>query len=328
MVTRRQILTFLGAGALSAPFGMQLQAQPRLPRVVWFTYDRIDAGSPFFDAFRKGLHDSGYYEDRNIRIEVRGGPLPPDRLDEMAAEVVRSAPDIIVAQGGPGLAPIRRAKATMPVVFGFSGDPVEAKIVESLARPGGNMTGVSFLALELVGKRIEMLKEIVPGAKRFAILANPEHPGEQSERRASEAAARKLGIHVDHFEAKTSDGLDTAMAAALKTRCDGAVVFADGLMMRHRERLAAFFSKARVPVISGWAEFANAGCLLSYGPNLRDAYGRLAIYVDKILKGTRPADIPVELPRTVELVINNRTAKALGVKVPQSILVRADRVIE
>jgi putative ABC transport system substrate-binding protein len=328
MTTRRDILLALGTGALAAPFSARLQAQPRLPRVVWFTYDPIDVRSPFLDAFRKGLRDLGYGEDRNIKLEVRGGLLAPERLDELAAEVVRSSPDIIVAQGGSGLAPVRRAKAAMPVVFGFSGDPVEAKIVESLARPGGNMTGVSFLALELVGKRIEILKEIVPGAKRVAILANPEHPGEQSERQASGAAARKLGISVDYFEAKTSDGLDAAMAAALKARCDGVVVFSDGLMMRHRERLAAFFQKAGVPVICGWAQFADAGCLLTYGPNLRDAYGRLAFYVDKILRGTRPADIPVELPTTIETVINLKTARALGIRIPQTILVRADRVIK
>jgi putative ABC transport system substrate-binding protein len=237
-------------------------------------------------------------------------------------------PQIIVTQGGPATYPVVRAGATMPVVFGFSGDPVEGKLADSFARPGRNLTGVTFLSLELVGKRMELLKEIMPGLKRVAIIANPQHAGEQGELRASQAAAKSLGLAIDYHQVRNDSELDTALAAILKSHSEAIVVFPDAFTMRYSETIAAFAAKNRIPAISGWARFAEGGNLMSYGPNLRDVYRRLATYVDKIFKGAKPADLPVELPTTVELVVNLKAAKSLGIKIPQSVLLRADRMIE
>ena len=281
-----------------------------------------------FGAFRDGLRDLGYVEGRNLIIDARWGEGSNERLEQLAVELVKSKPDVIVTQGGPATHPVIRAGATMPVVFGYSGDPVEAGVVSSLARPGRNFTGVTFLSFDLVGKRLELLKEVMPGLKRLAILANPQHPGEQGELRASRAAGEALGLSFQYFQAENAAQLEDALAAMLKSRSEAVDVFPDALMVRNSERIAEFATKNLIPVISGWAQFAEGGNLMSYGPNLRDTYRQLATYVDKIAKGAKPADLPVELPVSIELVVNLKTAKALGIKIPQSILARADRVIE
>ena len=231
---------------------------------------------------------------------------------------------------GPALSgiPVRRATSTIPVVFGYSGDPVEAGLVESLARPGRNMTGITFLALDLVGKRVEILKEILPGLKRVAIVAIPQHPGDQAERRASQAAANALGLTLAYFEARNTAQLDETLTAIERSGSEAVVMFPVHLTISNREKIAAWAVKSRLPVVSGWAQFAEGGNLLSYGPNLRDSCYRLAAYVHKVLKGARPADIPVELPTRVEMVVNLKAARALGVTVPQTVLLRADQVIE
>jgi putative ABC transport system substrate-binding protein len=326
MDTRRRLLFALSAGALFAPWAA---AQPaKVLRVGWISNDRGSANAPMFGAFREGLRDLGYVEGRNLIIDARWGEGSNERLEQLAVELVKSKPDVIVTQGGPATHPVIRAGATMPVVFGYSGDPVEAGVVSSLARPGRNFTGVTFLSFDLVGKRLELLKELMPGLKRLAILANPQHPGEQGELSASRAAGEALGLSFQYFQAENAAQLDDALAAMLKSRSEAMDVFPDALMVRNSERIAEFATKHLIPVISGWAQFAEGGNLMSYGPNLRDTYRRLATYVDKIAKGAKPADLPVELPGSIELVVNLRTAKALGIKIPQSILARADRVIE
>jgi len=297
-------------------------------RVGWISNDRGSANAPMFGAFRDGLRDLGYVEGRNLIIDARWGEGSNERLEQLAVELVKSKPDVIVTQGGPATHPVIRAGATMPVVFGYSGDPVEAGVVSSLARPGRNFTGVTFLSFDLVGKRLELLKEVMPGLKRLAILANPQHPGEQGELRASRAAGEALGLSFQYFQAENAAQLEDALAAMLKSRSEAVDVFPDALMVRNSERIAEFATKNLIPVISGWAQFAEGGNLMSYGPNLRDTYRQLATYVDKIAKGAKPADLPVELPASIELVVNLKTAKALGIKIPQSILARADRVIE
>lgn len=243
------------------------------------------------------------------------------------ADAVASAPRVLVAQGGAALV-AKKATTSIPVVFGYSGDPVEAGLVESFARPQGNITGISYLALELVGKRIELLKEAIPSAKRIAVVANPSHAGDSSERKASQAAATKLGLSLEYYEVSNAVQLTEAMAAIEKKRADAVMMFPVQNIINNRERIAAWSVKNRIPAISGWAQFADGGNLMSYGPNLREASRRLAFYVDRILKGTKPADLPVELPNQVEFVVNIKTAKALGINIPASILVRADRVIE
>lgn len=215
----------------------------------------------------------------------------------------------------------------MPVVFGYSGDPVEGKVVDSLARPGRNLTGMSFLSLDLVGKRIQLLKEVLPALKRVAIVARPEHPGAQNELRASQAAAKSLGLAMDYHPLRSDVDFGNALAALPKSGSEAIVVFPDAFTMRYSERFAAFAAASRIPAISGWAQFAERGNLMSYGPNLRDVFRRLAVYVDKIHKGANPAELPVELPTVVELIVNLKSARALGIAFPQSVLLRADRVI-
>ncbi len=326
MTNRRKLVIALGVGAL-LPRWAAAQVQGKVFRIGWLSND-IPANSPFFDAFRGGMRDLGYVEGRNLVIEARWGEGSASRLDQLALELVQLKPEIIVTQGGPATHPVVRAGATMPVVFGYSGDPVEGKLVNSYARPGGNFTGVSFLSLELVGKRMELLKEAMPGLKRVAIVARPEHPGEQGELRASQAAAKSLGLAVDYHQVRNESEFANALAAIVKSRSEAIVVFPDAFMMRYSEKLAEFALKNRIPAISGWAQFADRGNLMTYGPNLRDVFRRLATYVDKIFKGAKPADLPVELPMTVELVVNMKTAKTLHIKIPNSILVRASKVIE
>ncbi len=326
MTTRRELLIALGAGGCALPF-LSFAQQQAVHRIGWLSNDR-PGNSPFFDAFRGGMHDLGYVEGRDVVYEARFGAGSAERLEQLAAELVKLKPQIIVTHGGPATYPIVRAGATMPVVFGFSGDPVEGKVVDSYAHPGRNMTGMTFLSLELVGKRMEMLKEVMPGLKRVAILANPQHAGEQGELRASQSAAKILGLAIDYFQVRSEAELETALAALLKSRSEAIVQFPDAFLNRYRERIAQFALKNRIAAISGWASLAESGYIMSYGPNLRDVFRRLATYVDKILKGAKPADLPVELPTTVELVVNMKTAKALGIKIPNSILLRADRVIE
>jgi putative ABC transport system substrate-binding protein len=324
VIGRRELLAALGASALGAP--ARLLAQQTAPfRVGWLSLDRAD-GSPFFEAFRSGLHDLGWVEGRNLAIEARWAAGSRERLEAMAAELVASKPHVIATQGG-ALQPFRGA-STIPIVFGYSGDPVLAGFVESLARPGRNFTGVSFLSLELVGKRIELLKDAMPRLTRISILASPEHPGEQAELRASQAAAKALGLTLEYFPVRTEPELEQALSAIPRSRSEAVVVFPDALTLRTRERIARFGVEHRMPVVSGWAQYAESGCLLTYGPNLRVSYRRLATYVDRILKGAKPAELPVELPTSVELVVNLKTAKALGFTIPPAVLARADQVIE
>ncbi len=325
MNTRRNILLAISAGALMP---LCVLAQPaKVLRVGWLSNDK-SATSPFYEAFRNGLRDLGYVEGNNLVIEAKFGEGYSERLDALAVELVQWKPQIIVTQGGPATYPVMRAGATMPIVFGFSGDPIEGKLVKTLAHPGGNMTGMTFLSHELVGKRMELLKEVLPSLKRASVLARPQHPGEQAELRTTQSAAKTLGLAINYEPVNSDAELDKALAATLKSNSEAIVAFPDAGMMRYGEQIAAFSLKHRIPAISGWAQFANSGNLMSYGPNLRDVFRRLATYVDKIHKGARPADLPVELPTSVEMVVNMKTAKALGLKIPNSILLRADKVIE
>jgi putative ABC transport system substrate-binding protein len=324
MNTRRKFLFALSTGALLPRWVAAQQAG--VYRIGWISIDR-SVGSPFLDPLRAGLRDLGYVEGRNLVIDARWGDGSMEGLDPLVADLVRSKPHVIVTQG-PSIFSVRKAGAAMPVVFGFSGDPVEAGLVDSLARPGRNFTGMSFMSLELVGKRMELLKELMPGLKRVAIIARPEHHGEQGELRVSQAAAKSLGLSVAYFPFKSAQELEDALAAVPKSRSEAIVAFPDAIMMRYSARFAAFSEKTRIPAISGWAQFAEGGNIMTYGPVLRDGFRRLAYFVDRILKGAKPSDLPVELPKSVELVVNLKAAKALGMAIPQSIRVRADRVIE
>ena len=323
---RRQLLGITAAGLLTAP--THNLAQPAsLPRIGWLSAD-LSGDTEFLDAFRQGMRDLGYAEGRNLVIDARWGERSAERVEQLAAALVASKPQLIVTQVGQATFPVKRAGATMPVVFGFSGDPVEAKLVQSLGRPGGNFTGMAFLSLELAGKRMQMTKEMMPRLKRIAIVCQPEHAGQPGELQVSQAAAKILGIQVDYFPVRSAADIDAAFAAMPKLRSEAVMVFPDALTARQRDQIAALAAKNRIPAVSGWALYADAGFLFSYGPNLRDSFRRLAYYADRILKGANPAELPVEQPATFEMVLNMKTAKALGLKVPQSILIQATRVIE
>ena len=326
----RRKITVFALCTLLITLCIPVEAQQRSApvRIGWISNDRGVGNPPMFAAFREGMRERGYLEGRDVIIEPRWGEGSNERLEQLAVELVKSNPRLIVTQGGPATYPVVRAGATMPIVFAFSGDPVDRKLVDSFAHPGRNLTGVSLLSLDLVGKRMELIKETLPSLKRIAVLANPQHPGEQSELNASRAAAKQLGLALEYFQLPASANLDDTLPAVTKSRSDAIVVFPDAYMMRLSERIAEFAVKQRIPAISGWAQFAEAGNLMTYGPNLRDSYRRLAYYVDRILKGTKPADLPVELPMKFELVVNLKAAKQMSVTIPQSVLFRADRVIK
>lgn len=322
--SRRSLLKSLACGALAAALPASAQAKPL--RVAWVSFTRASDGAVFIDELRGGLRSFGYVEGNNLVLDAYWADDSQQRLPEVVARMLASSPQIVVAQG-IAVPALKAANPTVPVVFGFSGDPVEAGLVQTFARPGGNMTGISYLTLELVGKRLEMLREVIPGLKRVAILAAPQHPGDKAEREASATAAAALGIATTYFEAQSTAELDAAMAAMEKSGCEAVVMFPVQYVITHRERIAAWAIRTRLPTMSGWAQFADGGNLMSYGPNLRDCSARMAFFVDRIAKGTRPADIPVELPTRVEFVLNLKAAKALGVAIPPATVLRADRVI-
>jgi len=319
--------TFLLAlGALAAPH--LAYPQPiRVHRVAWLSALDKAGGGTVLTHFVEGMAALGYAEGRNLLIDSRWGDNLPDTLDRLALEAAALKPAVFVTQG-PAVHSARKTPGNTPVVFGFSGDPVEAGIVKSLGRPGGRFTGISFLAYELVGKRVELLREVLPKARRLAVLANPNHPGEPKEFAATRDAAAPFGMELSYHPARNAAEIENAFAAILEARSEAVMIPPDGLMVRQREAIARFSIQHKIPTISGWAAIAEAGNLMTYGPVLRESYRRLAYFVDRILRGADPANMPVELPTKLELVINMRTAKALGLTIPQSVLVRADRVIQ
>jgi putative ABC transport system substrate-binding protein len=276
------------------------------------------------------LRELGWIEGRNLTVGLYWAGR--DDMDAVARDLMASNPEVIVTQELM-VFPVQRLKSAVPIVFGFSGDPVDGKLVESLARPGGNLTGMSYLALELVGKRVELLKKWLPQVQRVAILARPQHPGEHLERQASEEVVRKLGIELSYFPIpfvpiRDLPELDKTFRNVAQSGCDALIVFPDAGMFDVSDRIARFALEAKLPSVSGWAPFAKNGLLLTYGPNLRDLYRSLGRYVDRILRGAKPTDLPVELPTNFEFVINAKTAKALGLAVPSALLALADEVIE
>jgi putative ABC transport system substrate-binding protein len=242
-------------------------------------------------------------------------------------EVIDEKPAVIVAHGY-ATRPVTRHTKTIPVVSGFSGDMVQAKLIASYAHPGGNITGIQFLAPELVGKRLELLKELLPHLNRVGVIADPGHAGEALERAASQTAADKLRIRMDYFPVKSFEEVDAGLESAHASGAQALVVFPDSTTFARREKIATFAIERHLPTISGWDVYAEAGMLMMYGPSLRACWSRTAYYVTRILKGANPAELPVEMPNTVEMIVNLKTAKALGINIPQSFLLRADRVIE
>ena len=282
--------------------------------------------APQIDALRQALRDMGYVEGQNITIGTRYAEGKLERLPNLAAELVQLKVDVIVSLG-PATTYAAKAINNTPIVMGYSGDPVDGGIVASLARPGGNVTGMTFFAAELAGKRVELLKEIVPRISRLAVLANPRHAGEQRELKETQLVAQALALPVQYVTIRAAGDFKEGFAAVSRERAEGLITFPDALTMAHRKEIAEFSVRQRIPSVSGWAEFAEAGGLVTYGPNLLNSLRRVAFYVDKIFKGAKPADLPVEQPTKFELVINLKTAKQIGLTMPPNVLARADRVI-
>jgi putative ABC transport system substrate-binding protein len=323
---RRMFLGTLAGGLLAAPLAAGAQQAGKVYRIGYLAPDSGPSLSS--EAFRQGLRDLGWVEGRNIVIEYRWAGGRRERLADLATELVQLKVDIILGSTTPGALAAKKATKTIPIVIPVSNDPVGSGLVESLARPGGNVTGFSFIAQDMTQKRLELLKEVDPGITRVAALLNPTHPRSAAELSEGEVAARELGMQLQVLAVRNPTELESAFSAVITERADGLIVLSDRLFFNIRGRLAEFAAGRRVPSIHYAKEFVEAGGLMSYGPNTTDMYKRAAILVDKILKGAKPADLPVEQPTKFDLVINLKTARALGLTIPPSLLQRADQVIE
>lgn len=325
-VTRRRVVLALSASIALRAAAAWPQARERY-RVAWLSGGRKADTEASFSALLDGLRDYGYREGDNLVLEARWADYVVERCPQLAAELAATKPAVIVTQGAAHGAAVRLSPP-VPVVFLHSGDPVAAGLAESFARPGHHATGISLLALELTAKRMDLLRQIVPRLRRVAFLANPEHPGEQRELAASQAAAAQLGLEVTYHQNRTPAEVDRVLGTLAATRPDGAVLFSDALMVGQRQKLATFFLQHRIPSATGWSDFPESGHLLSYGPDRPAAWRRVAYFVDRILKGARPGELPIELPTVFETVLNRRTATALHLTVPPVLLARADRIID
>ncbi len=305
-------------------------AQPaKVVRIGYLGATVMSAQGPLLDAFRQGLRELGYVEGQNLVLEYRSAEGKFERLPSLAGELVRLKPDVLLVATTPANLAAKKATTTIPIVMVSVADPVGVGLVPSLARPGGNITGITNITAELAGKRLELLKEAVPGAARFAVLVNPDDQNTPLQMRSAEAAARSLGVHLHPVVAvRSGNDLEGAFEAAVKGGAGAAIRMVDPLGSALRRRQAELAAKHHLPVIYAFREDAEAGGLMSYGTNLREQYRQAATFVDKILRGAKPADLPVEQPTRFELVVNLKTAKALGLTIPRSILVRADQVIE
>jgi len=321
---RRRFITLLGGAAAAWPLNARAQ-QPAMP-VIGFLGLNPSAMSQSLAAFVQRLRELGWIEGRTVTIEYRWSEGRSERFAEIAAEFVRLKVDVIVAAGGAVLA-AKRATSVIPIVFPVATDPVGGGLVTSLARPGGNVTGLSVQFTDLAGKRLELLREVVPGLRRLAIIANIGYPSAVLEMDEAQAAARALGLEVATSEIRRAEDIAPAFEA-LKGRAEALYIAADPLVTTNRIRINTLALGARLPTMHGFRELAEAAGLMSYGPSFPDLYRRAGDYVDKILRGMKPGDIPVEQPTKFDLVINLTTAKALGLTIPESFLLRADEVIE
>ena len=326
MRTRREFVTLLGGAAAAWPLAAGAQQPSKLRRIGLLAPGTASSHGPWFAELVRRLHELGWIESRNIAFEYRWGEGRTERYGEIAAELVQSKVDVIVTTA-PILPAVQRATSVIPIVFALSGDPVGAGLIASLARPGGNATGLSMLAPETAGKRLELLREVVPGVRRLAVMVNLDFPEGVQEGNEAQAAARALGLEVVRIEIQRASDIASSFES-LKDQADALYVAGDPLFNANRIRINTFALSARLPTMYPFRELVEAGGLMSYGPNIPDLFRRAADYVDKILRGANPAEIPVEQPIKFDLIVNLTTAKALGIAIPESFLLRADEVIE
>jgi putative tryptophan/tyrosine transport system substrate-binding protein len=326
-VNRRAFITLIGAAGVARPLAARAQQSQKLPTIGFIIPGTSSSHGQLAVAFEQRLRELGLKEGSTVVIEHRWTEGRSERTAALAAELVRIKADVIVTGGTANVAAVKEATSIIPVVFAAAGDPIANGFVASLARPGGNITGLSLQQTDLSAKRLEVFREVVPSLGRLAILANVENPITVLEVREVQVAARTLGLHVVTVEAREPKDIAPAITA-LKGRADGLYVQADPLLSTHRVQINTLALSALLPTVYGGREFVEAGGLMSYGPNFPDLYRRAADFVDKILRGAKPADIPVEQPTKFDLVINLTTAKALGIEIPPTLLGRADEVIE
>ncbi len=304
----------------------EAQQAKKVPRIGWLS---VTSGrTPRHDAFRQGLRELGYVEGQNIAIESRFAEQKEDRLAEFAAELVRLKVDVIVALEPPAIRAAKKATGTIPIVMRSTDDPVDTGLIASLARPGGNITGLTSISTELSGKRLELLKEVVSRLSHVAALRNPTAPDAAVKWSEAEVAARSLGLKLQSLDVRSDDDLERAFQAATKGRAQALITLRNPVFVFNAKRIAELAVKNRLPVIYDDRNFVDDGGLMSYGANLADLYHRAATYVDKILKGRKPADLPVEQPMKFEFVINLKAAKQIGLTIPHEVLARADKVIK
>jgi len=326
---RRTFLGALASGLLAAPLAVEGQQAPKIPKIGWFVPGNAADFALALEAFRQGLQELGYAEGKTLVLELRYGEGLTERFSELARELVRLKVDVIVAGTDPVIAAVRRETRTIPIVMAVSTDPVGTGFVASLGRPGGHVTGLSTVSTELSGKRLELLREVVPGLSRVAFLWNPDVRGAVLDYKETEAAARSLRLELQSVEVSRVEDLDQAFSAVTRERAQAMVVPAGNPVgIKNYGQIASFAQKNRLPSMYGGRYYVDRGGLMSYGPSLPAMYRRAATYVDKILKGAKPGDLPIEQPIKFELVISLKTAKALGLTIPPSFLQRADQVIE
>jgi len=328
-MNRRGFIGALAGGLFAAPLVTAAQPNAKVYRIGFLVTATSTETGHLFKALSEGLRELGYVEGRNVVFERRFAEGRQERLPALAAELVRLKVDILVTGSNPVIAAVKQATATIPVVMAVSRDPVGAKFIASLARPGGNITGLANdTAPDIIGKNLALLKEAVPRISRVTYLWNPVPPGAEASKNALESAARNLGVAFQSVEVRGHAELEGAFAAMVRERANGIVVAQDPVTFGSRSHVALLAARSRLPAVYGVGEFAEAGGLMSYGPNIADQFRRAAIYVDKILKGAKPGDLPIEQPTKFELVINLKAAKALGLTLPPSLVQRADQVIE
>jgi len=324
----KSLIWLLTTVSLTTVAPTDAQQPAKVPRMGYLTGASLPSMSARIEAFRQGLSELGYVEGKNIVIEVRSAEGKLDRLPALAAELVRLKVDVIVTGGPSATRPAKEATSTIPIVMSQDPDPVGNGFIASLARPGGNITGLATLAPEIGGKRLELLKEIVPRLSRVAVLGESTNPGSAQQLKEVERAAGVLGVKLQYLDVLDPKDVETAFRAASKARAEAVLTLGSPILLSQRIQLADLAVKNRLPAIYGQPEFVQAGGLMTYGVNFKDLDRRAARYVDKILKGAKPADLPVEQPKKFEFIINLKAAKQIGLTIPPNVLARADRVIK
>ena len=329
MNNRRKVVVAFGASVLAAPFAIA-QQQGKVWRVGFLSQRHVDFvdSDYYYGPFRQGLRELGYVEGKNLVIEWRSAEGNNERLAGLAAELVNLKVDVIVTAGTPAISAAQKATTAIPIVMGNIGDPVGSGFVKSLARPASNITGLSSMAGDVYLKQIEMLLSMVPRLSRVAVLVNPSNMSNVKTSERVQTEGQKRGVKVLRAEAKTPQEIHNAFSMMRKQNADALIVFNDGLFQQQKAQIAELTAKHRLPAVAQDRIYADAGVLMSYGPSLAEQSLRAATYVEKIFKGAKPADLPVEQPTKFELVINSKTAKVLGLTIPQSLLISADKVIE